>query len=96
MTVLVYDEPLLPYQVKENQFFHEVAAVCLKTVLEKHGLAAKIQSTLKTSSSVFKSLYVGVCAEMSDRLEVASANSYDIIDCFYDEYQKTKDSRSFG
>jgi len=96
VTVLVYDEPLLPYQLKENQFFHEVAAMCLKEVLDKYKIADKIQSTLKTSSSVFKSHYVNICEEMNDKLNVAVANSYDITDCFYDEYQKTKDSRVFG
>ena len=33
---------------------------------------------------------------MDDKLQVVCSTSYDIIDCFYQEYEKTKDSRTFG
>ena len=92
----MYDNPLLCYQVKEEQFFHEVASQCLKEVLKKHNVEDKLQSTLKTSSSMFKSHYVDICNTMSDKLQVVGQNCYDIIDCFYAEYEKTRDSREFG
>lgn len=33
---------------------------------------------------------------MKDKLQVVTSNCYDIVDCFYAEYEKTKDSRQFG
>jgi hypothetical protein len=82
--------------VKEEQFFHEVASECLKEILTKYNIQDKLQSTLKTSSSMFKSHYTDVCDGLSGKLSVVSSNCYDIVDCFYAEYEKTKDSRAFG
>jgi len=45
---------------------------------------------------MFKSHYIDVCDSLTGKLNVASSNSYDIVDCFYAEYEKTKDSRVFG
>lgn len=33
---------------------------------------------------------------MSDKLQVVSSNAYDIVDYFYDEYEKTRDAEMFG
>lgn len=96
LTVLVYDDPMLSYQIKETQFFHEVATICLKNVLTKYNLVDKLPSTLKTSSSMFKSHYTDICDRMSDKIQVVSSNCYDIVDFFYAEYEKTRDSRDFG
>ncbi|CDW86981.1 sam dependent carboxyl methyltransferase [Stylonychia lemnae] len=96
VTVLIYDDPILPYQEKETQFYHEVAGVCLKNLLQKYNLADKLQSTLKTSSSMFKSHYIDICDKYNEKIQVVSSNSYDIIDYFYAEYERTKDSRQFG
>lgn len=45
---------------------------------------------------MFKTHYTDICDDMSDKLKVVSSNAYDIEDCFYSEYEKTKDSRVFG
>lgn len=45
---------------------------------------------------MYKSHYVDVCENQSGKLNVVSSNCYDIVDCFYAEYEKTKDSREFG
>jgi disulfide oxidoreductase YuzD len=62
----------------------------------KYNIADKLPSTLKTSSSMFKSHYIDICEKLSDKLQVVSSNTYDIEDYFYSEYEKTKDSRTFG
>jgi hypothetical protein len=93
---LVYDEPLLDYERKETQFFHEVTVNCLKPLLAKHNLVDKLPSTLKTSSTVYKRNYVEVCENEVENIKVATSNCYDIVDCFAAEYEKTKDLRTFG
>lgn len=61
VTALIYDDPPLPYQMKESQFFHDVASLCLRDVLRKHKLEEKLPSTLKTSVSMLKRHYTEVC-----------------------------------
>lgn len=80
MTALIYDDPPLPYQLKESQFFHEVASQCLRDVLRKHKLEEKLPSTLKTSVSMLKRHYTEVCEQQG--IHVVAAKAYDIVDCF--------------
>lgn len=96
VTCLIYDDPMLSYQKKETQYFHEVAVICLKNVLTKYDLVDKLPSTLKTSSSMFKTHYTDICDTMNDKLQVVSSNAYDIVDFFYAEYEKTRDATEFG
>lgn len=65
----------------------------LKDVLNKYGLIDKLPSTLKTSVSMLKRHYTDICDTMADKLTVSNAESYDVVDCFYEEYARTRDSR---
>lgn len=51
---------------------------------------------MKTSSTLYKSHYVEVCENDAFKIQVATSNCYDIVDCFAAEYEKTKDLRTFG
>ena len=68
----------------------------LTDVLNKYGLLDKMPSTLKTSVSMLKRHYTDICESMSDKLTVSNATSYDVADCFYEEYSRTRDSRQLG
>ena len=80
--------------MKESQFFHDVASLCLRDVLKKHKLEDKLPSTLKTSVSMLKRHYTEVCDQQG--IHIVTAKSYDIVDCFAQEYKLTKNSRVFG
>ncbi len=94
ITALIYDEPPLPYQLKESKFFQDIASICLKGILKKHNLEDKMPSTLKTSVSMLKRHYTEVCDR--EGIHVVSAKAYDVVDCFAQEYKRTQDSRVFG
>jgi hypothetical protein len=85
ITALIYDDPILPYQAREAQFFKEVASICLRDILAKHKLEDKMPSTLKTSVSMLKRHYTEVCER--EGIHVVSAKSYDVVDCFAQEYK---------
>ena len=85
ITTLIYDEPILPYQVQESQFFKDVATLCLRNILRKYSLEDKMPSTLKTSVSMLKRHYTEVCER--EGIHVVSAKPYDVIDCFAHEYK---------
>ena len=51
---------------------------------------------MKTSVSMFKSHYAEVCEGLSDKLNVLSLNSYDVVDIFYRDYEITLDKNALG
>lgn len=91
---IIFDDPPLPYQIREHQFFKEVASICLRDILKKYRLEDKLPSTLKTSVSMLRRHYTDVCEKQGIR--VVAAKSFDIVDCFAQEYKLTKDSRVLG
>lgn len=94
ITALIWDEEPLPYQLHENKFFQDIAQDCLKKILEKYNIADKLPSTLKTSVSMLKKHYTDVCDK--EGINVVQAKSYDVVDCFAQEYKTTKNSRVLG
>jgi len=94
VTALIYDEPILSYQLKESNFFQDIASICLRDILKKYRLEDKLSSTLKTSVSMLKRHYTDICQK--EGIHVVSAKSYDVVDCFAQEYKMTHDSRVFG
>jgi len=85
VTVIINQDPLLDYQTKESSFFGEVASVLLKSVLDKHGIAQHAHACMKTTVSVHKQHYVDVCDQIGDKINLVSANCYDVVDIFYRE-----------
>lgn len=87
---------MLPYQEKESFFFGEVASVLLKSVLEKYGIAEHLHACMKTSVSVHKEHYIEVCEQLSDKINLVSANCFDVADIFWDEFKETGNKEIFG
>jgi hypothetical protein len=54
VTVIINQDPLLPYQAKESEFFGDVASKLLHSVLSKYGIAEHAHSCMKTTVSVLK------------------------------------------
>jgi hypothetical protein len=86
VTVIINQDPLLLYQAKESEFFGEVATILLKDVLDKYGATEHAHACMKTSVSVHKQHYVDVCSEIGDKINLVSANCYDVIDIFHRDY----------
>jgi len=86
VTVLIYDDPLLSYERKEFDFFRGVTHVCLKKVLARHNLSSAFHDILKTSSSMLKSHYSAVHANLKDKITEVSMTDYEISDVFAEEY----------
>jgi hypothetical protein len=97
ITVIVNQDPLLSYQTKESNFFGKVASVLLKGVLDKYGIAQHAHACMKTTVSVFKQHYVDVCNELGNsKINLVSANSFDVVDIFHRELEETGDKQRFG
>ncbi len=88
---------MLEYQVKESAFFGKVATVLLKGVLEKYNIAQHIHACMKTTVSVHKQHYLDVCEELGNsKINLVSANCYDVVDIFHRDLQETGDKAHFG
>jgi hypothetical protein len=51
---------------------------------------------MKTSVSVYKEHYTQICNSMPEHLTLVSANDYDVVDIFHNEYTQTQDKKNFG
>lgn len=92
---LVYGDVPADFQIKESKFFATIAQELLTEVLTEHDLLDKLPSCLKTSVSMKPSHYTDVVNKLGS-LQISSMNTYDVVDCFWQEYEKTKDSKVFG
>lgn len=86
VTVIVNQDPILSYQEKEIEFFGDVAKILLRQVLDKYGVAEHAHACMKTTVSVNKQHYVDVCNEIGDKINLVSANCFDVVDIFHRDY----------
>ena len=82
--------------MKESNFFGEVASDLLQKVLSKYGIEQHAHACMKTTVSVNKQHYVDVCDQIADKINLVSANCFDVVDIFHREYVQTGDKSLFG
>ena len=51
---------------------------------------------MKTTVSVHKQHYLDVCSEIGDKINLVSANCFDVIDIFHRDYLASGDKAEFG
>ncbi|CDW77410.1 sam dependent carboxyl methyltransferase [Stylonychia lemnae] len=95
VTVSVNHNPNKDYQIKENEFYHELVSQVVKKVLAKYNAEDKIASCMKTTISAYKEHFLDVCNSIPD-MHVISSNDFDVKDIFYHEYVETRDQKTFG
>lgn len=87
---------MLSYQVKESNFFGEVAQQLLHQVLTKYGIAEHAHACMKTTVSVHKQHYLDVSETLADKIDLVSSNCYDVVDIFHRDYLANGNKEEFG